>query len=278
MYKATITSTGWNNNFVNISVTGTNKNALRQEVLRGSSLNANNYTTETWNAYLTELRAAAQNLGNPTATAAATTNLTEKLNALQTTVTLNANGGSIGTTSFNQTVGAAATYNYDVSSYVPTRSGYTFKGWATSSTATSGSTTSVNTGLKPTLYAVWGEQEYTITFVDGDGKTIATQQLKKGEMPSYTGATPTKTNTAEYTYAFTGWSPSITPVTGNQTYTAQFSQTKNKYTVTWIIDGKTETQQYEYGATPTHADPTKQGNAQFSYTFTGKTTLISSGK
>ncbi len=256
--------------YVNLDVTKTDKSALRQLVLQGTSLNSANYTSSTWNAYKTALRNAALALGNPSNSSVDTSALTKARDALQTTVTLNANGGNIGTTSFNATVGAAATYNYDVSSYVPTRSGYTFKGWATSSTATSGSTTTVNTGLKPTLYAVWGEQEYTITFVDGDGKTIATQQLKKGEMPSYTGATPTKTNTAEYTYAFTGWSPSITPVTGNQTYTAQFSQTKNKYKITWIVDGVTTTQDVEYGQTPSFGStPTKTGDAQYSYTFTG---------
>jgi len=94
----------------------------------------------------------------------ATNAINNAINALQTTVTLNANGGTIGTASFNQTVGAASTYNYPVSSYVPTRTGYTFKGWSTSSTATSGSTSTVSAGLKPTLYAIWQANTYNVFF------------------------------------------------------------------------------------------------------------------
>ncbi|MBQ2827877.1 MAG: InlB B-repeat-containing protein, partial [Clostridia bacterium] len=150
--------------FLSMNITTTNKNALRQAVLQGTTMNSNNYTSSSWNAYQTQLRAAAQKLGNPVSSDVDTSALTSARDALQTTVTLNANGGSIGTTSFNQTVGAASTYNYPVSSYVPTRTGYTFKGWSTSSTATSGSTSTVSAGLKPTLYAVWQANTYNVVF------------------------------------------------------------------------------------------------------------------
>ncbi len=159
-----IKRSAWNMDFVQMNVTAVSKNALRQEVLRGTTLNANNYTSSSWSAYQTQLRAAAQKLGNPASSTVDTSALTAARDALQTTVTLNANGGSIGTTSFNQTVGAASTYNYPVSSYVPTRTGYTFKGWSTSSTATSGSTSTVSAGLMPTLYAVWEANTYNVVF------------------------------------------------------------------------------------------------------------------
>jgi hypothetical protein len=48
----------------------------------------------------------------------------------------------------------------------------------------------------------------------------------------------------------------------------------NKYTVTWIIDGNTETEEYEYGAMPTHASPEKAATAQYTYTFSGWTPEI----
>ena len=159
-YKATITSTGWNNNFVNISVTGTNKSDLRQAVVQGTSLNANNYTSASFEAYRTELRNAAAALGNPTANTVALDNLNAKRDALQTTVYLNANGGNVSTSSFNVTIGKNKTVSANVSSYVPTREGYKFVGWATSSNATSGSTSSVTVGFNQTLYAVW--QPYVI--------------------------------------------------------------------------------------------------------------------
>ena len=117
-------------------------------------------------------------------------------------------------------------------------------------------------------------RSYTITWVDGDGKTLKTEQVAYGETPVYTGETPTKPATAQYTYTFTGWAPEITEVTGNATYTAQFSQTLNTYTITWVIDGVSTTETYAYGATPTHADPTKPADAQYTYAFTGWTPAI----
>ena len=65
-YSATITSTGWNNNFVNISVTGINKATLRTLVLEGSTLAKEDYTTASWSTYYAELKKAAPYLGNPT--------------------------------------------------------------------------------------------------------------------------------------------------------------------------------------------------------------------
>ena len=71
---------------------------------------------------------------------------------------------------------------------------------------------------------------------------------------------------AQYTYTFAGWDKEIVTVTGDVTYTAEFNKTVNKYTVTWSIDGNTETQTYEYGAMPEHAEPTKAADKQYTYT------------
>lgn len=66
---------------------------------------------------------------------------------------------------------------------------------------------------------------YTITWVDGNGTTIATDEaVKYGSTPVYTGATPTKAEDENYTYTFNDtWSPAITSVTRDATYTAQFN-------------------------------------------------------
>lgn len=87
--------------------------------------------------------------------------------------------------------------------------------------------------------------EYTITWLDGDGNTLDTDTLEYGATPVYEWETPTKTATAQYTYTFNNtWSPEITTVTWNATYTAQFDSTVNQYTVTiasndtsmWTVD------------------------------------------
>ena len=52
-------------------------------------------------------------------------------------------------------------------------------------------------------------------------------------IPTYNGETPAKDSTAQFSYVFTGWSPSITAVTENVTYTAVFDENTNIYTVTF---------------------------------------------
>ena len=159
-----IKSTSWNNNFVNLSVTGANKGSLRTNVLNGTSYAKENYTADTWDTYYSALKTAATNLGNPTSATVDTSALTTAEAGLKTTVYLDAKGGSLSTTSFVVTIGGNSTASANVASYVPTRTGYTFKGWATSSTATSGSTSNVTVGFNQTLYAVWQANTYNVVF------------------------------------------------------------------------------------------------------------------
>ncbi|MBO4362819.1 MAG: hypothetical protein J5912_00380, partial [Clostridia bacterium] len=112
--------------------------------------------------------------------------------------------------------------------------------------------------------------KYTVTWKNEDGAVLETDEnVPYGTVPTYDGDTPTKAATAQYTDTFDKWTPDVAAIEGDTVYTATFTSTVNIYTVTWIIDGESETEEYEYGATPAHADPVKEADAQYTYTFTG---------
>ena len=154
------------------------------------------------------------------------------------------------------------------------RTGYTFKGWNTSAdgsgTAYANGAT-VNVSKDTVLYAQWEVNTYTVTWKNGD-TVLQSTKVAYGTKPAYTGATPTKPATAQYTYSFKGWSPEIVAVTGDTTYTAEFNSVLREYTVTWK-NGDTVLQsgKVAYGTKPayTGATPTKAATAQYTYTFKG---------
>ena len=124
------------------------------------------------------------------------------------------------------------------------------------------------------------KNRYEIKFVDGDGNQVdATQTVEYGTAAT-APATATKTATDKYTYAFDGWytaaegGEKVTDFTvkANATYYAHFTSTVNKYDVKFMSEGQQvgETQSVEYDAKATKpANPTKTGDAQYSYDFEG---------
>ena len=119
------------------------------------------------------------------------------------TVSYNANGGS-GTIS-SQTVakGSAVT----LSSTKPTRTGYTFKGWSTSSSATSASY-SAGASMTPTgdttLYAVWSPITYTIAYnKNGGSGTMSSSTHTYDAAKNLTANSFTRSG-----YTFSGWATS----------------------------------------------------------------------
>ena len=148
---------------------------------------------------------------------------------------------------------------------------FRFDGWYTDDTFATAFNFNTAITADTTVYAKWS-QLFTITWVDGDGAALKTEQVAKGDTPAYTGVTPTKTATAQYTYTFNNtWNPAITAVTGDATYTAQFTSTVNEYDITWVDgDGNTiKTDQVAYGATPSYTGdtPTKTATDEYTYTF-----------
>lgn len=141
---------------------------------------------------------------------------------------------------------------------------YTFSGWSPTFEKVTANKTYTATYITTT-------NKYTITFIDDDNSLLKTlEEVEYGTTPNY-GAAPTKASTAEYTYSFAGWSPTITTVTGAATYKATYNKTLRQYTITFIDgDGVSTTNTLNYGDIPTPpVNPTKTATAKYTYTFSG---------
>ena len=124
------------------------------------------------------------------------------------TITYNANGGS-GAPS-KQTKWKDQTLT--LSTTKPTRTGYSFLGWSTSSTATSATYSaggSYTANSAATLYAVWKANTYTVRY-DANGGTGAPGNQTKtyGQTLTLSSTKPTRTN-----YNFKGWGTSASATT-----------------------------------------------------------------
>ena len=152
----------------------------------------------------------------------------------------------------------------------PTRTGHTFAGWDKAFT---------NVTEDMTVNATWKISTYTVTFVDEDGATLkeATRYnygTKAADIEK--PADPVKESSDGYDYVFAGWEPEVTDVTGNATYRAKYTQSKQTFEIKFEDeDGTTlkETARYDYGTEvadiDTPADPTKTQTAEFTYLFVG---------
>lgn len=90
-------------------------------------------------------------------------------------ISYNANGGSGAPSS--QSI--YANISYTLSTTKPTRTGYTFLGWSTNSSATTASYQpgqSVTPNGNLALYAVWRKQSFVLSISQGDGSTISVER------------------------------------------------------------------------------------------------------
>ena len=196
----------------------------------------------------------------------------------EVTITFDANGGT--GTMDSQTVTAGEEAALTANTF--TREGYTFTGWNTAADGTGtayADGASVTLDENTTLYAQWKANTYTVTWVDENGTELEKdKEVPYGTTPAYNGAEPTKQGDAQYSYAFAGWSPEIVPVTNDVTYKATYTQSINEYTITWENADGTElrSEQVAYGKVPSYGGdtPTKTGDAEHYYTFSGWTPEI----
>ena len=142
------------------------------------------------------------------------------------TLSFNANGGSGAPSSKDVYAGIGA--------YIPTtkpsRTGYTFLGWSTSSSATSatweaGDTMADrNAGQNRTLYAVWKANTYNISYnLDNGSKSGSYWPTTATYNSAFNVSNPTRTG-----YSFRGWT-----ATGINTSTAKYGDTKSSATNSW---------------------------------------------
>lgn len=123
-------------------------------------------------------------------------------------ITYNANGGSGAPSSQTKWKNQTLT----LSTTKPTRTGYTFLGWSTSSSATSATYSaggSYTANSAATLYAVWKALTYTVKFNANGGTGAPGNQTKTyGKTLTLSSTKPTRTN-----YNFKGWGTSASATT-----------------------------------------------------------------
>lgn len=182
------------------------------------------------------------------------------------TVAYNANGGSGAPSSQTKWYGTALT----LSSTKPTRTGYTFKGWATSASGSvayaSGASYTANAAV--TLYAVWQINTYTVAYnVNGGSGSISSQTKTYGTTLTLTASKPTRTG-----YTFSKWNTKAdgtgTSYASGASYTANAAVTLyaiwtiNTYKVAYDANGgsgapSSQTKTYGKTLTLSSTKPTK---------------------
>ncbi len=173
---------------------------------------------------------------------------------------------------YDDTVLSEKTYHYNdavIDPENPTREKdneytYTFSGWDKDITLCKGDTT-----YKATYTT--DENVYAVTFKNYDGSVIAVQTYHYGDTVT-APETHEKPADNTYTYSFNGWDKPIVTVTGNETYTATYTETYIDYTVRFVDWDNTVLSEntYHYNDNVTiPANPEREGDDKYTYTFSG---------
>lgn len=201
--------------------------------------------------------------------------LTANWSAWTHTVAFNVNGGTGTPSSQTKTYGSTLT----LSSTKPTKSGYTFIGWGTSTSDTSadysagGSYTRDQNGGTYTLYAIW-KKTLTLTYNANGGSNTPSSSSKDvynsttNASFSISSATPTRSG-----YTFIGWNTSNTATSAS--YNSGDTITISSNTTLYAIWKKTLT--LSYNANGGSGAPNSQSkdiyNATTSASFTVSSTI-----
>lgn len=201
------------------------------------------YTFKGWGTSSSASYASYQPGGKYTANASRTLYAIWESNAPKTyTISYNANGGTGAPASQTKTHNVTLTLRTNI----PSRSGYTFKGWSTSSSATSASYSaggSFTTNANTTLYAVWQADPitYTVSYKANGGSGAPSSQTKTHNVALTLSSTkPTRSG-----YTFLGWSTSS--MATSPTYYAGGSYTANSSATLYAVWSKNAPATYTVG-------------------------------
>ena len=152
---------------------------------------------------------------------------------------------------------------------------YSFGGWDSEVVAVTGPAT-YTAVINRTL------NKYEVVFKDYEGSVLKSAvEYDYGTSAASIAkpANPTRGSTAQYTYTFKGWNPSIADVTGAAVYTAEYDSTVRSYEIAFVNGNSTlQTGTVEYGQIPVYSGeaPTRTATAQYTYTFKGWSPAIAS--
>lgn len=113
----------------------------------------------------------------------------------------------------------------------------------------------------------WLEKLFAISWRNWDGSYLYNGEdiiypyyLSYGAMPKFLSKNPQREADIDYTYKFTGWSPEITKVTEDKTYTATFEKEERKYVIIFKNGGiEVERQFLKHNEMPTPPTLTNGG-------------------
>ena len=151
---------------------------------------------------------------------------------------------------------------------------YKFVGWSDGSGNLYTDSTRFPKLTGPVTYTPEFEQTlntYTVTWVV-DGEAIQTT-WKYGDLPTFgatAGSVPTKPDDERWTYDFTNWDKQIEPVTGDVTYTAEFTASVRYYAITFVVEGTEYSYTVAYEKLPVfEGTPHKDSDVKYDYAFIG---------
>lgn len=169
---------------------------------------------------------------------AATTALTNAVDALETTITLDANGGTIkgNKTSVNVTCGINREVTFYATAYTAEKDGYTFLGWNTDANATSGFKSGMTVPLNATVYAIYAGISFTVYFMNPiNNSTIARQTVAVGGAATEPEVEEYIRKDEDIHYHFTGWDADFSNITAQTSINAVYEEIPHNYALSKTV-------------------------------------------